>query len=187
MLDFIFELDKTLFIFINHLPHNSVSDLFFTFLSGIGTWGIIWFIIGTALFIWEEVEDKDKKGLTAIIIAVFISLVFVDGGLKNIVRRERPQFSVAETIVVSDNRDSYSFPSGHATLAFAGAYILSCTHKKWRQWYYLIAYLIAFSRIYLGKHYPSDVMIGAILGVLIGYYSIKLVSKITLKPTKIQL
>lgn len=173
MLDFFFQLDKTLFLYINHLPHNIYSDAIFTFFSGIGTWGVIWLVIGIVLFIWEEIEDK--KGLIAIIIAVLVSLIFIDGGVKNVIKRPRPQFSVAQTIVVADNRDSYSFPSGHTTLAIAGAYILAREHKKWAKLYYLLAILIAFSRIYLGKHYPLDVLGGVFIGLIIGYLSLKTV------------
>lgn len=173
MLDFFFQLDKTLFLYINHLPHNVYSDAIFTFFSGIGTWGLVWLVIGIVLFIWEEI--KDKKGLIAIIIAVLVSLIFIDGGVKNVIKRARPQVTIAQTIVVVDNRDSYSFPSGHATLAFAGAYILAREHRKWAKLYYLLAILIAISRIYLGKHYPSDVLFGGLIGILIGYISLKII------------
>jgi undecaprenyl-diphosphatase len=64
---------------------------------------------------------------------------------------------------------SYSFPSGHAAASFVAAYLLSKKDKK-RAWvYYVVALLISFSRIYLGKHYPSDVLAGALIGTLIGW------------------
>ncbi len=179
MPELFFQLDKTLFLFINHLPHNIYSDAFFTFFSGIGTWGIIWFVIGIVLFIWEEIEDK--KGLAALVITVFITLIFIDGGVKNVIKRPRPENIIAQTIVVADTRDSYSFPSGHATLAFAGAYILAREHKKWAKLYYLLAILIAFSRIYLGKHYPLDVLGGIFFGLTIGSLSYIFVHKVILR------
>lgn len=184
MLDFLFQLDKTLFFGLNRLPHNYITDSFFIFFSGIGNWGLVWLVIGIGLFIWEEIEDK--KGLVALIIAVFISLIFIDWGVKNVIKRPRPQFSVAQTIVVQDSRDSYSFPSGHTTLAFAGAYILAYEHKKWAKYYYILAFLIAFSRIYLGKHYPSDVIAGAVIGLFIGWLSLNVVSYTTKKKLKTQ-
>ncbi|MBI4991401.1 phosphatase PAP2 family protein, partial [Candidatus Gottesmanbacteria bacterium] len=91
--------------------------------------------------------------------------------------RPRPEFSIEKTIVVFDRRGTYSFPSGHTALAFAAAYILAKEHKKWSRWYYLLAFLIAFSRIYLGKHYPSDVLFGIIIGISIGYLSLILSTK----------
>ncbi len=179
MLDFFFQLDKTLFLGINRLPHNYITDSFFIFFSGIGNWGFIWLVIGIALIIWEEIEDK--KGLISLIIAVLVTLIFIDGGVKNVIKRPRPQFTVAQTIVVSDNRDSYSFPSGHATLAFAAAFILAREHKKWAKLYYILAILIAFSRIYLGKHYPLDVLGGIFFGLTIGSLSYIFVHKVILR------
>lgn len=173
MLDLLLQLDKGLFIFINHLPHNIFLNYLFSFFSGIGTWGIVWFAIGLALFIWEEL--KDKKGLIALAVACLFIILFVDGGLKNFIKRPRPEFSIEKAIVVFDRRGTYSFPSGHAALAFAAAYILAKEHKKWSRWYYLLAFLIAFSRIYLGKHYPSDVIFGGLTGIFIGMLSLKLI------------
>lgn len=185
MIGFLLQLDNQLFIFISRLPHNFITDSFFAFFSGIGTGGIVWFLVITALFIREEI--KDKVGFYALILAIITSFIIVENGFKNIIARPRPQSSILQMETIGDIGNSFSFPSGHATLAFAAAYILAVHHKKWARWYYFLASLIAFSRIYLGRHYPSDVIIGAILGVLIGLCSIKLVSKLTMKPTKIQL
>lgn len=172
------QLDSTLFTAINHLPHNLFSDYLFAFFSGIGTWGIVWIVIGIVLFIWEEL--KDKKGLIALAVACLFIILFVDGGLKNFIKRPRPEFSIEKAIVVFDRRGTYSFPSGHTALAFAAAYILAKEHKKWSRWYYLLAFLIAFSRIYLGKHYPSDVIVGAFFGFLIGIISLKISKRLFL-------
>lgn len=173
MIELMQQLDTVLFISINHLPHNFFSDSFFALLSGIGTGGLIWLVIAAALFIWEEI--KDKKGFVALLVAGIFVILFIDLGLKNLVRRPRPEFAINSAIVVYDKRDSFSFPSIHATLALAAAYILANEHKKWGILYYILAVLIAFSRVYLGKHYPSDVIIGALLGLLIGYISLEVI------------
>lgn len=174
MFQTILELDRALFLSINHLPHNFFFDSFFTFFSGVGYWGIIWFFLIFILFIWEEV--KDRKGFYALLLALLSSTVIVEWILKNIFMRGRPQLMIPMTIVVLDATYSSSFPSGHAAMAFAGAYILAKEHEKWTPLYYLLAFLIAFSRIYLGKHYPSDVLVGGILGVMIGYVCLKVAS-----------
>lgn len=169
--------DANLFISINHLPHNVFLNSFFSFLSGIGSWGMIWVVIALALFIWEE--GKNQKKLVALVLAVILSALFVELGLKNIVRRLRPEFIIPFTIVIADKTASYSFPSEHATLAFAGAYILGREHKRLKWFYYLLAILISFSRIYLGKHYPSDVIAGAVIGLIIGFISLKVATRIS--------
>lgn len=179
MIQIFLDFDKSLFLAINNLPHNIFLDSFFSFFSIIGYWGIVWLVIGVIVFIWEEV--RDKKGLIALIIALTISELLVEILFKNLFGRLRPQYNIIETIVIWDLSKSFSFPSGHATVAFAAAYILAKEHKKWRFFYYLLAMLISFSRVYLGKHYPSDVFAGAVLGMCIGYFSLRIIDMFTSK------
>lgn len=176
MFYFLLTLDRQIFLVINHLPHGVLLDNFFLLLSGIGNFGIVWFVIG-ALVLWEE-EVRDKKGLVALIISALTSIVTVDLLLKNLIHRLRPEFVLSQTLVIGDLVKSYSFPSGHAAFAFAGAFVLSRFHPKYKAWLYVLAILIAFSRIYLGKHFPSDVLGGAIIGTLVGNFSVLIVKRI---------
>ncbi|MCL4339344.1 phosphatase PAP2 family protein [Patescibacteria group bacterium] len=177
-------LDRDFFILINHLPHNLFLDYFFAFFSGLGTWGLVWVLILSVLVVWEEIEDK--KGLWALIFSIVFILIFVESGIKNIVRRLRPEMTIPSTIVVFDLEHSYSFPSVHSTIAFAAAYIMAKEHKRWAAYYYILAILIAFSRIYLGKHYPSDVLAGAVLGSLIGFFFLNFVKKYMYAKAKVK-
>lgn len=167
--------DNSLFYFINHLPHNLFLDSFFAFLSGVGNWGIIWFVILAILFAIEEV--KDKKIIFILLCAGILTLFVADLGLKHMIKRLRPEFVLPATYVVSDHARSFSFPSGHTTIAFAAAYIMAREHRKWAKFYYILAILIAFSRMYLGKHFPSDIIGGIFIGSLIGYFSLFLANK----------
>ena len=163
-MEFLYGLDTTVFFFVNHLGHNIVSDGAAKFLSGVGTAGIIWFVFGVVLFLLEEKKDH-----------WFVLQLFVSAGaaglvtsvLKHVVARYRPSPEMG-AIIVSAARDLYSFPSGHATLAFAGAVVLSAKEPRFQWFFYTLAFLIAFSRIYLGVHYPLDVVAGGILGFGIG-------------------
>ena len=183
MINALIQLDRQLFISINHLPHNLILDSFFAFLTGIGYAGMIWFIIGIVIFIWEEI--KDKRTLFALILSGIFSLLLGEFGIKNLIRRLRPQFTVPSTIIPFDVSHSFSFPSGHATIAFAAAFILAKKHKKIAWVYYLLATLISFSRIYLGKHYPSDILAGMLLGLLIGYMSLAISTKLQSSAAKL--
>lgn len=183
MIELLKQQDIRLFIFINHLPHNYFLNSFFALLSGIGKWGIIWFIIAAILFFWEE--KKNFRKFVSLTLALVTSGVAVEFILKNLIKRVRPEFVIPFTISVAEKSASYSFPSGHATIAFAAGFILGRQHKKMKWLYYLLAFLIAFSRIYLGKHYPSDVIVGAAIGLLIGFFSIQLINRFPIKPTKI--
>lgn len=151
----IMSLDQQVFLFINHLPHTGVMDAVAKFFSLIGSAGLIWFIIGFLLFLKEE--KKHHLFFVPIVGAGGISYVLVEYVLKPLFARPRP------TPVLSD----YSFPSGHATIAFAMAVVLSAYEPKFRKWFFTLAVCISLSRIFVGAHYPLDVLGGAILGIII--------------------
>jgi len=147
------------------LPHNTIFDAFFSFFSLHGLTVIIWMIL---FFVFWQNERKDKTHhhfFLAFVTSFSITTFLVNIVLKNIVQRTRPWIDrgLLETSCPSD----FSFPSGHAAGAFAGAVIFSYFDKK-RQWlYYGIATCISFSRIYLGCHYLLDVVFGALIGFFI--------------------
>lgn len=179
MWDILIGLDKNIFYLINRLPHNWVLNSFFSLLSGIGSWGIVWLVLLAFLFLVEEIEDK--KCFVSLFLAVILSLFLCDFLVKNIVQRPRPEFVLSNVIVIGDSRDDFSFPSGHTTISFAAAYVLAKHHRKLKTLYFLLAFFIAFSRIYLGKHFPSDVLGGILLGLSIGYFSDSVINKITVR------
>jgi len=172
VIQILLQLDNKLFTLINHLPHNLFLDWFFGFITAAGSWGIVWFLIGIAVFFLEK--KKNAKILLILILATMLAYFAGEIGIKNLVRRARPQFNIAEAVLPFDSADSFSFPSGHTTIAFAAAYIFSRKHKKKAWIYYLLAAVIAFSRVYLGRHYPGDVIGGIILGLSVGYLSLKI-------------
>jgi len=92
--------------------------------------------------------------------AAFMEAGFVAYALKKIVGRPRP--------LDEDRAETDSFPSGHATFAFTMATIVGHEYRELRIPLYAAALAAAFSRVYLGRHYPSDVMAGAVIGTLAG-------------------
>lgn len=159
-------LDRAIFQAINHLPHFVLSDSIALTLSGFGTGGVIWFLVAIWMFVREE--HKDHWFFIPIISSGFVSWLLAEVIFKPFVARPRPANFMSTWLVIPDPI-SYSFPSSHATIAFAMAYVLSQYEPKLRWVLYSLATLIASSRVYLGVHYPSDVVAGAILGVAIGY------------------
>jgi len=155
------------------IPHNRFFDYFFSFFSLQGDSIFIWILIILFLVIFEE--WKNHWFVVFFIIAFSTSAVFINYGLKNIVQRPRPSSFIQKNLVTNDvcPRD-FSFPSGHASTAFAAAAILSGFDKKRKYSYYFLALLIALSRVYLGCHFFLDIISGAIIGYLIGkfYYQL---------------
>lgn len=158
--------DDQLFFLINHLPHNAVLDALFLTLSGVGTAGIIWFLLAVWLFVREE--KKDHWFFAPLLSAGAVSWLFVEQILKPLIARPRPAEYVGAIILEAASNGSFSFPSGHATIAWALAPILAEKEPRWRWGLYALAFLISFSRIYIGKHFPLDVAVGGLLGWIIG-------------------
>ena len=142
-----------------------MSDGLAKFFSFIGSAGFVWFVIGVLLFLKEE--KKHHLFFAPIVAAGGLSYVIVEWVIKPLVGRIRPTVDMGAILVGSAKTD-FSFPSGHATIAFAMAGVLSAYEPKFRGWFYGLAICIAVSRIILGVHYPLDVIGGMLLGWGIG-------------------
>ncbi len=171
--------DRFLTFFFIQSPHPLILELLFSFFSAQGVYIMIWFSIFLYLIFFEEKKQKTFiiYFLASLIIA-FLSVTII----KNLTKRPRPfsaNYNQLQPITTNYSKD-YSFPSGHATISFSVATILSAFNKKRRKYFYSIAVLIAFSRIYLGYHYVTDVIVGSLLGWLISWtLSLKLKMKNT--------
>lgn len=129
----------------------------FIALSWIGSLGIIWLLIAAVLAVlWR----RPSIFFTVLAADVLADLAAELG--KAIVRRHRP----FET-QLGPKSNAHSFPSGHTATAFACATVLSSFVPRWRVPLFVLATLIGLSRVYNAMHYPTDVLAGAILGVLI--------------------
>ena len=134
--------------------------------SAIGGGGFVWTVIAAIAFVFPH----RRAGAWRVLLAVWLTWFAVDGVIKPLVGRTRP-FDVIHDIQLLDQRPvTASFPSGHAATAVAGALALSRLFPSawWAFW--PLATLIAFSRLYLGVHWPSDVLAGAIIGAALGFF-----------------
>ncbi len=162
----------------NFLPHNLIFNSFFSFLSIRGLSFLFWVIIILFLIYLEErknpgISKKDKQFIFSFLFAFFLTILIVEIPLKNFFRRQRPYVTTLNQSILRFRGQNphcfgFSFPSGHAATAFASATILAFFDKKRKWFYYLVATLIAYSRIFLSCHYFFDVVVGGILGFVIG-------------------
>lgn len=174
-MDKIISLDYFLTNFLNQLiPHNYFFNYFFSFFSLKGASILVWILVIVIVVILEErknhgISKRDKKFIILFSLSFLLTFLFADVILKHVFQRTRPFLTLyIHTLLFQANcPKDFSFPSGHASTAFAAATILTFFDKKRRWFYYLVAILISYSRIYLGCHYFFDVVVGALFGYLI--------------------
>lgn len=121
----------------------------------------MWLAIALAIsgFSWSRPWLWTRVG-AAILLAESVS-----GALKAGTQRDRPPLSNPVPEPLLESPSTYSFPSGHATVSFACATVLALAVPRLRIPLFVLAALISFSRVYVGLHYPFDVLAGAVLGV----------------------
>ena len=145
-----------------------------------GNYGQIWIILALLLCVFKK---SRRAGITMLISYVLVYLVG-NVALKNLITRPRP-FLLDETVtLLVEAPTSYSFPSTHAAWAFAAAASVFAWHKWAGTVCILAAFLIAFSRLYLFVHFPTDVFAGILLGIFMGVIAWLLVHSISAKPAK---
>jgi len=134
-------------------------------LSAVGRGGLIWLVLAAILVVWGRLQ---RSAALSLVLAVLIGSLTADHVLKPIVHRSRPFVEAPKVRVIGGRPDDPSFPSGHATNAFAGAFVLSALAAAPAILWWVLAIAIAYSRVYVGVHYPLDVTAGALLGLAAG-------------------
>ena len=148
------------------------------FFSYIGWGGIIWIIISFYLILFKKERDLGLLCLAGLILSAILSEII----LKNIFSKLRPYETLYNVRLLVPKEKSFSFPSGHATSSFTASLILGSKNKRKILLFLILAIFISFSRIYCGVHSPSDVLFGALTGLILGSLVIFLYKK--LKITK---
>ncbi|MBQ3023486.1 MAG: phosphatase PAP2 family protein [Clostridia bacterium] len=160
--------------FIQNYIRNPLFDKAMVFITTLGNSGMIWIVIALLMLC------SKKYRTTGLMLSVGLIGSFFFGNLilKPLFHRTRP-FDIADGInlLISAPRD-YSFPSGHTLASVISATVLLIRERKIGFFALALAILIAFSRLYLYVHFPTDILGGVIVGIIIGVLSVKTVKKI---------
>jgi undecaprenyl-diphosphatase len=155
-------LDRSLDRWVVH-HRTEPFDTIFVWLSRAGSSGLVWVVIGLAVAIVYRRYQLFGIVLLTVLIADTTNYL-----LKDVFDRERPNVRYAEPEPLMRAPQSDSFPSGHAATSFAAATVIAAAAPRLRIPLYVLAALVAWSRVYVGVHYPLDVIGGAIYGTLLG-------------------
>tara|TARA_B100000614_G_scaffold83762_1_gene75293 strand:- start:1949 stop:2539 length:591 start_codon:yes stop_codon:yes gene_type:complete len=183
MLEIIHFIELKVFFFINSSLSNVVLDRIFIFFhNGYKNQIFISFI----LIAFLTLLIFDKKNRLYLILCIPIGILLTDQigrQIKNLELRDRPYMTINEEnikLLVKVKKNIYgdyvetssskkSFPSNHSANIFFLSYIFSIKYSRYRKYTIFVAFLVAISRIYVGVHYPLDVIFGSFLGVVVGY------------------
>jgi undecaprenyl-diphosphatase len=181
MIEYLYRIDLIIFYFFNHTLSIPVLDKFFSFVTNVNNWYMAYIILLLISFIKGGRTGK----ITAVGVLILIALTdqFSSHILKDLVHRLRPCIVLPDAYTPMGCTGTYSFPSSHAFNNFAAATFIYRFFPKLKWALFITAVLISVSRIYLGLHYPSDVLGGAILGSLVGYFFALLVQWIEKRIT----
>lgn len=176
MLEWLCNLDQNFLLFLQ----NYVREDFLTFamrvITMLGNAGMIWILITVILLLMPKYR---KLGLTCGV-ALLLSLLINNLFLKNVIARTRPFDAIEGLIPLIPHPIDFSFPSGHTASSFAAGFLLfRRLPKKYGILMLGLAILISFSRLYVGVHYPSDVLAGIVSGICISYLAEWIVRVIT--------
>ena len=148
---------------IQELLKSDFMDTLLPMVTSLGNAGIIWIIIGLCM----TISKKYRKTGIFVLVGMLMGLIIGNGLVKNLVARPRPCWLNPDFKLLIENPTDYSFPSGHTQSSFIAATIITMKHRKLGWVVIPLAVLIAFSRLYLYVHFPSDVLGGAVMGILI--------------------
>ncbi len=164
MIDWVQSTDWTILYWIQENIKCGFLDFLVPKLTALGNGGTIWIIIGVLM----TISKKYRKNGIAVLIGLALGGIIGNLCIKNLVARARPCWIDTTVSLLIKTPTGYSFPSGHTLSSTIGAFIITATNHKFGWVVIPLAVIIACTRLYLFVHFPSDVLVAALLGLVIG-------------------
>ncbi len=182
MLEYITEVDMSILFFIYENLRSELMNIIMVIITTLGDGGILWIAIAVLCLCFK----KTRKCGIAMGVAMVVGLAIGNGIIKNVVGRIRPFQYWYETSgemidILIKQPGEFSFPSGHTQNSFAAATVLMMYDKRKGIPALIMAALIAFSRLYVFVHYPTDILGGMFFGILWAVLSVLFVNFISKK------
>jgi len=166
MPEFIQQLDGQALVWIAEHIRCGLLDPFMKLYTQLGNTGMLFIVLGLLMLCFKQTR---RAGLSALC-AMLIGLIVVNFTIKPLVSRPRPWLVIENFVNLVPEHDPNSFPSGHTNAAFAFAIaVCMSAPKRWMKISAVcMAVVMGLSRLYVGVHFPSDVLAGAVIGSLCG-------------------
>lgn len=171
MLETLVNIDGSILLWIQENIRNDILTPVMEFITHLGDKGMVWIGIAVVFLLFA----KTRKTGFMVMLSLLGSLLVNNVILKNLAARTRPYEAVEGLNRIIEAQGDFSFPSGHTGSSFAAAVVIFCMcPRKYGVPAMILAVLISLSRLYVGVHYPTDVIAGAITGTLVALTVCKL-------------
>lgn len=156
------KIDINILKIIHDYSQNKIFDTIMPFITALGNLGVVWIAISIILILNKRYRTIGLMCISAMILNAIVG----EGILKHLIQRPRPFVTMPTIQLLIPEPRSFSFPSGHTSTSFVAVGIICSQLRRYKVQVIVLACLIAFSRLYLFVHYPSDVLAGIVQGLV---------------------